>query len=582
MRKKVISICTILLLLLGISTNAYADTIGKLTVLVHIPGVDTKVSPRAQINIYDMSNTLVDTRNYDMNYINWTYMASGGAEMPYLLSNYFNLPGGDYKLEVKAAYFDTYTENVSVTTGGAVTIDGSLNRKIGTVKVKVKGRDVLGTTNGEYKLVNPESYTYGFSNNKTVNNVYLENLSDDLNKELTVYLERERISPQPDRVLKDVYVKATSADPIYDTYSMGYGTGNGRIKYTDENGEVTFDDFDMSFLNYLSASNSVEGFIDAPYFGKESQVNIFVKPPESVLGSVTVKYRDKDTYNLLEPAIVKSNLDLGTYSYTAKSFNNYTLVSSSTQSATLTSDNRSQTIIFDYKKNSTTTPTTPVTPTIIKGSTTIQYINEDTGALLEDETVKSNLDLGTYSYTAKNFENFNLDDDKTKSATLTERAPNQTITFNYKKKTSSPSHHHTDKDPDPVIPKLIPEEPVKPIITPTPTPIKKSIKGAYVVKYIDESGNVLALLDEKSYKNLDLGSYTELAKSFDGYNLNDENKKSITLNEDNLNGVIEFKYNKLPVELPKTGDNSKTNATLIILLLTALSLLLFILKKKEA
>ena len=660
MCKKVILIFTVTALLFSFSSAAYAVDTGSLTVKAHVTGIEPYIiSPATTVDIYDSSNNLVKSKFYSMN--NLIYgkgtITSGGLTIITGKLNSFDLPAGNYKVELKAAYFDDYTENVSVTTGGAVTIDGAMVRKKGSVKVKVIGRDVLGSTNGAYKLVGAQTYSYG---GHTVKDTYLVNLSDNLNKEITIYLERERINPKPDKILEGVYVRAQGAEADYGSYSMGYGSGYGKIGYTDTNGETTFDDIDTSFLNILVPGTD-ETLVEDPIYPNEAQINVFVTPPESVVGSVTVQYRDKDTYNLLEPATVNSNLDLDTYSYTAKSFNNYTLVSSNTQSATLTNDNRSQTIIFDYKKNSTPPPTpvpqtiikgstiiqyinkdtgalledetvnsnldlgtysyaaknfenftldddkiksatltsdnrsqiiifdykknstpppTPIIPTIIKGSTTIQYINEDTGALLEDKTVNSNLDLGTYSYTAKNFKNFTLDDDKTKSAILTESDPNKTIIFKYKKDSSS-SHYHIDKDPDPVIPKPTPEEPVKPIITPPPAPVKKSVKGAYVVKYIDESGNVLALLDEKSYNNLDLGNYTELAKNFDGYNLNDEDKKSITLNESNLNGVIEFRYNKLPMELPKTGDNSKTNASLIIILLSALSSLLVILRKRS-
>lgn len=263
---------------------------------------------------------------------------------------------------------------------------------------------------------------------------------------------------------------------------------------------------------------------------------------------------------------------------TARKINGYTLNDDDSKSVEFDKNSLIKTLVFRYKKDNTI-------PSTVKGSTTIQYKIKSTGEFLESETINSNLDLGTYSYKAKSFDGYILDDNKEKSVTLTESQPNQTIIFEYKKKSSS-SHKH-DKDPEPVIPPVEEIETVKPIDPPTP-PVEKIIKGSYIVRHIYESENSVVVLDEKAYTDLSLGQYTELSKSFDGYILNDDTEKSITLDENNITGTIEFKYDKIkeiqepiPTELPKTGDNSRTKSIPIVILLSTLSSLFFILKKKQ-
>lgn len=571
MYKKIISIFTMLFLLFVMPTNAYAAESGMFKILVNITGLDTKVSPSGTINIYDKDDNLVITRDYDMNWINSEYR---GSEMPEDISNRFNLPVGDYKVEIQAAYFDNYMRTVNVTTGSAVTYNCPITRKMGSLKVKVIGRDVLGTIDGEYKPVATD-----FEDPTVTNSVFRQgynfNLSDDLDQEVTVYLERERINPQPERLLEGakVWINGPAAD--YGEYSMGYGTGDwGAVDYTDENGEIKAADCDVTFLNYVNGNNEVFSS-DPSVYG-----TIYVAPPEDIVGSLKIKYINEKTGGMLEAATIKSNLELGTYTESAKEFDGYRLHDDNMKSATLTRSQPNQTIIFNYTKS--------VIAPIIKGTTIIQYINEDTGALLQDETVNSNLNLGTYTYTAKKFDGFTLNDDNIKSTTLTESQPNQTVIFKYKKK-SSPSSHKSNNKKEQFIPPVEPIEPEKIISEPEPVihepVIEKNIKGSYTVRHIYESEDSVVVLDENDYNDLPLGQYSELSKSFDGYVLNDYTEKYILLNENNTNGTIEFRYDKvpykIPTKLPQTGDNSRMKSIKVLMILAGLSSMLLILKKKQ-
>lgn len=74
----------------------------------------------------------------------------------------------------------------------------------------------------------------------------------------------------------------------------------------------------------------------------------------------------------------------------------------------------------------------PPSPTS-KGSITVQYKDSD-GNHIVTPTVRTNLELGTYTENAKEFDAYSLNDSPSKTVTLTEDNRDQTITFNYLKK----------------------------------------------------------------------------------------------------------------------------------------------------
>lgn len=281
-----------------------------------------------------------------------------------------------------------------------------------------------------------------------------------------------------------------------------------------------------------------------------------VTPPQPIKGSYTVKHMDKEG-NLLEPETIKNDLDLGTYTEYAKEFKDYKINDyDKVKNVTLTEDNRNQVIIFTYDK------VEEEPKPVIKGSYTVRYIDKD-GNLLEPETVKNDLDLGIYTEYPRSFEGYKvLDDVYWKVIRLTEYNKHQVVEFVYEK---------------------IKEE-QKPVI-----------KGSYRVQYKDIDGKLLEAEILKA--DLDLGTYTEYAKKFEGYELvGNTDKQEITLTEDNKDKsiVIVFTYKKIespviekpkeePKEeeqkpnipmLPQTGDSKGIVLPILGLLLSGIGVVL--------
>lgn len=326
--------------------------------------------------------------------------------------------------------------------------------------------------------------------------------------------------------------------------------GNITIKYQDENGTDigtpdVLSNLDMgsytenakSFTGYNlndSSSKTVTLIDSNPnqtiIFGYKKVV---VPPPVVIKGSITVKYQDENVTDLQAPDIL-NNLDLGTYTRNAKNFLGYTLNDSGTKSVDLTDSTLNQTIIFSYKKD--------FVPPVIKGNYTAQFIDQDE-KILEQETTSS-LDLANYTIQAKRFDGYTLNDESNKVVILTIDNPNQTIVFKYKK-----------------------------IETPKPV-----IKGSITIKYQDEAGK--DIIAPELLSDLDLSSYTEKAKSFDGYTLDGSESQSVTLTEDSKDQVIIFKYKKSPTlivpvmpvvpKLPQTGSSIDDKMLVLIGLLMIL------------
>ena len=80
------------------------------------------------------------------------------------------------------------------------------------------------------------------------------------------------------------------------------------------------------------------------------------------------------------------------------------------------------------KKSSIKISTTIPTKT---GSITIKYLNVDNNNEILSSDTYNNLQLGTYTYTAKNVTNYNTNLPTSHSVTLDENNPNQTIIFYY-------------------------------------------------------------------------------------------------------------------------------------------------------
>lgn len=251
--------------------------------------------------------------------------------------------------------------------------------------------------------------------------------------------------------------------------------------------------------------NNKYGYVIILYLEKVKQI---------ITGSITIKYLNIDTNVEVLQTVTKDNLYLNTYSYTAPTIENYTVIEPNTKSVTLTNSNPNQEIIFYYKEN------------IIYGSVTVNYVDKSTNQSISKQKIYKDLNLGTYSYSAIDITGYKINGDSSKSVTLTNYAKDQSITFEYDK-----------------------------------------ILGKVTVEYIDtDTKSSIATADV--YSSLDISSYTYSAKSIDGYTLVGESSQTITLTYSNNEIILTFEYKKnitdddiYVIDLKKYGiSNDNTNS----------------------
>ena len=240
-------------------------------------------------------------------------------------------------------------------------------------------------------------------------------------------------------------------------------------------------------IEVISISNNWAYFI---YNGKDAYIkcNSIKKVIASILGSITIKYINLDTEEEISESTIYSNLELKSYTYEAKSIDGYTLSDESTKTITLTKDNPNQTITFYYKKD------------IIYGAITVKYLNADTKEPIIDDEVYNNLELGDYTYTAKDITNYTLSSSQSVSVTLTKNNTTYTVIFEY-----------------------------------------KEILGQVTIKYLDIDTNT-ELTDNDIYDNLPLGTYSYEARVIDSYTLYSNTTQSVTLTETDPEQTIIFEY----------------------------------------
>ena len=239
----------------------------------------------------------------------------------------------------------------------------------------------------------------------------------------------------------------------------------------------------MAYFKY----NNTDAYV------KKSNLKIVNNTPIEVKGSIILKYLDGSTNNEIYSSETISNLSLGTYGYEAKDIYGYKLTSTSPQSVTLTEATPNQTITFYYKK--------------ILGTITIKYINEDTNEQIYSSTIIDNLELGSYTYGCIDISGYTLNDDESKTVTLTENNPNVSITFKY-----------------------------------------NEILGTVTIKYI-LSETLEELSPTEVISGLHLGTYSYEAKDIDCYDLKSGSTISITLTDSNPTATIAFEYSK--IEIPE-------------------------------
>lgn len=277
--------------------------------------------------------------------------------------------------------------------------------------------------------------------------------------------------------------------------------GSITIKYIDKN--VNTDIYEPKVIENLSLGTYTYGAINiSGYVLSDNEiktVTITETSPNAtitfkyaeILGTVTIRYIDNSSYTELSEADTFTDLKLGTYSYNYKNIPGYSLANDSTQTVELTDDNHDVEIEFKYNE--------------LLGSVTIKYIDSSSLNEIETATVISNLSLGTYSYSAKSFEGYEIIGDSSQSVTLNDSNLNAIISFNYSR-----------------------------------------ISGSITIKYLDSS-TLSEIAPSITISNIALGSYTYDTIYIDNYEIDGDSSISTTLTVSNPNQTISFKYNKIEI-----------------------------------
>jgi len=297
------------------------------------------------------------------------------------------------------------------------------------------------------------------------------------------------------------------------------------------------------------------------YNNKDAYIlTIYIKKVQTVItGSITIQYLNTDTKAVILSPVTNSNLTLKSYTYTAPSIANYTVVNPSTKSVTLSATNPNQEIIFYYKENK------------IYGTITIKYVEQGTNISIAPSETHNNVELGTYSYNSIDILGYQVSGLSSKSVTLTKDTFNQTIIFEYSKILGSVSVKYLDVDTNKEIASsdlysnldiknytysaksidgYTAVEPSSKTVTLTLSQSnqevvfyykKNKIYGSITIKYVDKTTNA-SIAESKVYKDLDLGTYSYDAIDILGYDISGESSKSVILTTDNLNQTIIFEY----------------------------------------
>lgn len=277
--------------------------------------------------------------------------------------------------------------------------------------------------------------------------------------------------------------------------------GSITIKYIDKN--VNTDIYEPKVIENLSLGTYTYGAINiSGYVLSDNEiktVTITETSPNAtitfkyaeILGTVTIRYIDNSSYTELSEADTFTDLKLGTYSYNYKNIPGYSLANDSTQTVELTDDNHDVEIEFKYNE--------------LLGSITIKYIDSSSLNEIETATVISNLSLGTYSYSAKSFEGYEIIGDSSQSVTLNDSNLNAIISFNYSR-----------------------------------------ISGSITIEYLDSS-TLSEIAPSITISNIALGSYIYDAIYIDNYEIDGDSSISTTLTVSNPNQTISFKYNKIEI-----------------------------------
>ncbi|WP_125588830.1 MucBP domain-containing protein [Companilactobacillus jidongensis] len=308
------------------------------------------------------------------------------------------------------------------------------------------------------------------------------------------------------------------------------------------------------------------------------------------IGNVNVYYVDKATGMRIENIGGGTMLTVGDpFVATAKDIDGYTLIGDKTQTVNVAEG--STDITFYYNKNDDTT--TPVDPADKKSDVIVDYVDEN-GKTISSKTLAGQTVGATVSADAPTLDGYKLNDDASKSVTVSKDG-NNTITFNYKAddtttpvdpadKTANVTVNYVDADGNKVAePKTVSSQKVGSTITEqaatvdgytvdknsqdviiaeegntitftytkdATTPVDPvADKSDVTVKYVDETGKEIA---QSATTSEDVGSTKSVnAISVDGYELTSQTTQSVNVDKDSTKNVITFTY-KLKDTTPVT------------------------------
>lgn len=209
------------------------------------------------------------------------------------------------------------------------------------------------------------------------------------------------------------------------------------------------------------------------YHGKTAYVRKFYlkfigNAPTITKGSVIIKCVDAKTNSEIYVPQTSNNLPLGTYSYDARKISGYSISGPSTQTVTLTKENPNVEITFRYNK--------------LYGSVTIQYVDTKSNTKLRDDEKYTNLEFGSYTYSAKPFDDYNLIGNQTQTIIINDTNLNVVIVFEYEKiKIPTP-----EPDPGPEIPSDLNWNEVPYISTYYIKPVVKPGEEVFIDYYITD------------------------------------------------------------------------------------------------
>lgn len=336
-------------------------------------------------------------------------------------------------------------------------------------------------TDGQFNIQFPIGESFGF-------------VADALGYEPTLSY---RYNPTPGQTTYDFYL-----NPICGALEVQYLDSDNKFIYPSDyapnlpmgDQTVTAKTFEGYELNDID-SKTVTLTEDNPnqiitFQYKVAEAPPVVEPKPETKGSITVIYQDSDAKVIDQE--VKSDLPMGDQTVTAKTIEGYELNGVSIKSVVLTVDEPNQIIIFTYKKAPEPEPIPEPKPEPeVKGSITIKYL-DDNDNILEQEVI-NDLVLGLHELTAKTFDEYELNDNISKSVTLTEENPTQVICFQYKKVDIPPTEPEQtpEQTPEPT-PQPEPKPDKRPESKPEQEPVKTEQFGTVMGKAVDIYGNPIS------------------------------------------------------------------------------------------